>query len=247
MHTGRVANPNLGVSVKTEYLEQECERAKAVPGYQNTFRRLHLNQWTEQSSRWLDMSRWDKCAGELDRDALTGKACFGGLDLASTTDVAALGLIFPVDSGPWPVLMRYWIPEENLQERVKRDRVPYDVWLAQGWVTATPGDVIDYEQIRVDINALGQQYEIKELAIDRWNAAQITVQLGDDGFTVVPFGQGFASMSAPTKALETMVRKRGIAHGGDPALRWMASNVAVRQDPAGNLKPLWPQNRVPFS
>jgi len=235
------ANPNLGISLKREYLEQECRRAKEVPAYENTFRRLHLNQWTEQAVRWLPMDHWDECAGgEIDEEALAGKPCYAGLDLASTIDIAALVLLFPGsgEDGPrYRVICRFWVPEENLRERADRDRVPYDQWAREGWITPTEGNVIDYDRIRADINVLGGRFEIREIAIDRWNSTQLQTQLDGDGFTVVPFGQGFGSMSAPTKELEGLVLGKKIEHGGNPVLRWMASNVSVRQDPAGNLKP----------
>jgi len=166
-----------------------------------------------------------------------GLACFGGLDLASTVDIAAFGLVFPDVDGWYDVLMRFWVPEERIVERSNRDRVPYDAWARDGWITPTEGNVIDYDVIRRDINDLAREYKIVEIAFDRWGAAQITTQLDGDGLTVVPMGQGFASMSAPSKELETLVMGHKLAHGGNPVLRWMASNVATEQDAAGNIKP----------
>jgi phage terminase large subunit-like protein len=193
-----------------------------------------LNQWTEQQTRFISLDVWDENGGVVSEDSLFGMECYGGLDLASTTDVAALALVFPDDG---QIVMRFWIPEDNMRRRVDRDRVPYDQWVRDGWITATPGNVIDYDRIRADVSELGKQFNIKELAIDRWNATQITTQLDGDGFTVVPFGQGFASMSAPTKELEKLLVGRELNHGDNPVLRWMASNVAVKEDAAGNLKP----------
>lgn len=235
--TWKKANPSLGVTIKREFLWGKCKKAVEVPGYENTFRRLHLNQWTEQASRWLPMAKWDACDQVAEADEIEGEVCFGGLDLASTTDVAALVLVFPSEEGVFDVLARFWVPEENIQGRVQRDKVPYDVWVRQGFIKATAGNVIDYDVIRADINALGEIYNIKEIAIDRWNATQITTQLMGDGFTVVPFGQGFASMSAPSKELEASVLGERLAHGGNPVLRWMASNVAIKRDAADNMKP----------
>lgn len=231
------ANPGLGVTVSVDYLAQECERAKNVPAYQNTFRRLHLNQWTSQDVRWLPMTDWDAC-GEALPD-LAGRECYGGLDMASTTDVAAFVMVFPpkADSEPWYILPRFYVPAENIIERARRDRVPYDAWARDGWITATEGNVIDFATIRADIEALGEVYNIREIAFDRWGAMQISQDLSGAGFTMVPFGQGFASMSAPTKELLRLVLERRIAHGGNPVLRWMADNLMVRQDPAGNVKP----------
>ena len=231
------ANPNLGVSLKMDYMAEQCERATRTPSFVNTFLRLHLNIWTSQVTRWLDMDDWNACGSESEPADLMGLACFGGLDLASTVDIAAFGLVFPDVDGWYDVLMRFWVPEERIVERSNRDRVPYDAWARDGWITPTEGNVIDYDVIRRDINDLAREYKIVEIAFDRWGAAQITTQLDGDGLTVVPMGQGFASMSAPSKELETLVMGHKLAHGGNPVLRWMASNVATEQDAAGNIKP----------
>jgi len=227
------ANPNLGVSVKIEDLRTKCQRAQEVPGQQNAFRRLHLNEWTEQSERWLDMAVWDENGAPFDPSLLEGKGCYAGLDLSSTKDITALELWFPEES---KVLSYFWVPAEGVRQRADRDRVPYDVWVREQYIEATPGNVVDYDIIRVRVNELRQLYNIREIAIDRWNSTQLQTQLIGDGFTVVPFGQGFASMTAPTKEIERLVLERKLGHGGNPVLRWMASNVAVTQDAAGNLK-----------
>jgi phage terminase large subunit-like protein len=230
------ANPNLGVSVSRDYLEAECKKAMLVPAYQNTFRRLHLNQWTQQETRWLDMSAWDACDRRLPE--LGGRECYAGLDLASTTDIAALALVFPPqEDGLFYVMPYFWVPQENIVERSLQDRVPYDAWARDGLVEATPGNVIDYGAIMAKIEALGMAYHIREIAFDRWGAFQISQQLDGAGFTMVPFGQGFASMSGPTKELLRLILDQKLAHGGHGVLRWMADNMVVKQDPAGNVKP----------
>lgn len=237
--TWHAANPNLGVSVDQAFLAAECLTAEAVPAYQNTFRRLYLNQWTQQETRWLDMAAWDASAGVMDVTTLNGRQCYAGLDLASTTDIAALALVFPPveDGAPYQTVLRFWIPNDSLQSRVLRDRVPYDEWARRGLVIATDGNVIDYRAIREEIKRLSVQYDIREIAFDRWGATQISQDLQGDGFTMVAFGQGFASMSGPTKELEKLVLSRRLWHGGNPVLRWMADNLRVRIDPAGNIKP----------
>ena len=222
------ANPNLGVSVKPEYMAAQCEKAKRSPAFRNTFLRTHLNIWTSQVTRWLDMDRWNACGLESPPEALAGARCFGGLDLASTTDVAALVLVFPDVDGSCDVLTRFWVPEERIEDRVRRDRVPYNAWVQDGWMTATEGNVIDYDVIR---------REIVEIGFDRWGATQLTTQLDADGLTMVPIGQGYASMSAPTEELEALVLGEKLAHGGNPVLRWMVANAVVEQDAAGNVKP----------
>ena len=227
------ANPNLNVSVKAEDLRTKCKRAQEVPGQQNAFRRLHLNEWTEQSERWLDMAVWDENGEPFDPTLLQGRECYTGLDLSSTKDLTALALWFPEQH---KAVMAFWVPEEGVRQRADRDRVPYDVWVREGYIEATPGNVVDYDIIRARANELRQLYNIREIAFDRWNSTQLQTQLMGDGFTVVPFGQGFASMTAPTKEIERLVLERKLGHGGNPVLRWNASNVAVLQDAAGNLK-----------
>lgn len=233
------ANPGLGVIVKADYLGRECEKARQIAAYQNTFRRLHLNQWTEQVKRWIDMALWEENSGLVDEAALVGRECYSGLDLSSTTDLSALVHVFPpVNAGEkWRALCRFFVPGENIARRARQDRVPYDAWVRDGWIDATPGDVIDYDVIRARVNQDGKQFQIRELVIDRWNATQLATQLEGDGFTVALFGQGFASMSAPTKELLKILLARALDHGGNPVLRWMAANVAVKEDAAGNLKP----------
>jgi phage terminase large subunit-like protein len=233
------ANPGLGISIKLAYLEEECERAKESPAYQNTFRNLYLDQWTEQSTRWIDMALWDACSEPVNERELEGRECYGGLDLASTTDIAAFVKLFPPtdDDQRWRVLCRFWVPKENMRKRSDRDRVPYAVWSQQELIEPTEGNIIDYDVIRKRIGEDGQRFNIREIAFDRWNATQLTTQLAGDGFTMVPFGQGFQSMAAPCEELRKLLVSHQLAHGGNEVLAWMASNVAVKQDPAGNLKP----------
>lgn len=230
------ANPGLGVTVKNDYLAREARRAAEIPAAQNTFRRLHLNQWTSQDSRWLDMGVWDENAGEANETALLGRECWGGLDLSTNTDLSALALVFPGDT--WHVLMRFWIPEDSIQGRVTRDRVPYDAWKRDGWLTTTPGNVVDYGFIRAEVNEIAERYDLRELAYDPWNATQLAVQLeNDDGLPMVAHRQGFISMSAPCREVEKLLLGRQLAHGGHPVLKWNANNIAVKVDESGNMRP----------
>ena len=188
--------------------------------------------------RWLTLERWDAC-GQLpiDESALAGRDCYGGLDLSTTTDVSAFVLLFPEIDGEMTVVPRFWIPADNALQRERRDRVPCQTWARQGLLELTPGNVIDYEIIRRRINELSDRFRIREIAIDRWNSTQLAVQLQGDGFEVVAFGQGFRDMTAPTKEWEKLVMSGQLRHGNHPVLRWMAANVAVETDAAGNLKP----------
>lgn len=180
------------------------------------------------------MDKWDACGGEL--PDLTGQQCWGGLDLASTIDVSALVLAFDVDDRVC-VKCWFWIPEETAELRGRRDRVPYVQWAREGHINLTPGNSTDYDSIRRDINQIYEQYNIQTLACDRWNARQLLTQLGGDGINVIEWGQGYASMSSPSKDLERRVVDGSLCHGGNPVLRWMAANVARKEDPAGNIKP----------
>ena len=229
-------NPALGDFRKLDELASQCERAKEVPAYENTFRRLYLNQWVKQESRYLPMAAWDDCGAPFDVEELRGKQCFAGLDLASSVDIAALVLAFDIDSLVY-LLPFFWVPEENIEKRARTDKVPYDTWASQGLVKATPGNVIDYATIRHDINELSKEYEIREVAFDRWGAVEMSQNLTEDGFTMVDFGQGYRSMSPPTKELLKLVLAGTVRHGGQPVLRWMADNVMVTVDPAENVKP----------
>lgn len=229
------ANPNLGVSVVEANLRAEALRAKRDPAFLNTFMRLHLNVWTEQDIRWMPMREWDACAGMVDEPALVGKPCFMGLDLAQVNDLTALALLFPPaerDTGTYDVLMRFYAPESVL-----RDRADYQVWRDRGLLTITPGAATNYAFVRDDIIKLASKYQVQKLAYDRFLAGQLALELKDEGLPVEPFGQGYRSMSDPTKGLMRLVLSRRLRHGGHDVLRWNASNLVVTQDPAANLKP----------
>lgn len=233
------ANPNLGVSVKLESLEGQANKAKELPAEQNSFRRLRLNQWTEQLTAWISVALWERNGHPVDLIALRGRRCFAGLDASSTTDLSALVLVFPPDDEEtrWQIVPFFWIPEENMQERMRRDRGQYDAWVRDGLIEATEGNIIDYAFIRARVHDVVDEVNLVELVYDRWNTTQLITQLMDDGITCVPFGQGFQSMSAPTKELEKMLLGELLAHDNNPVLRWMAANVAIKQDEAGNRKP----------
>jgi phage terminase large subunit-like protein len=235
----RKANPSLDVTVGVEKVRAACESAKQNPAEENSFRQLRLCQWVKQSVRWMNMNAWDKCDFAVNAAVLKGRVCYGGLDLSSTNDITAFVLVFPPvdDDEPFQVLPYFWLPEETVDWRVKRDSVPYDVWVKQDLLRVTDGNVVDYAAVEKTIDELGAKYNIREIAYDRWGATQMSQNLERLGFTVVPFGQGFASMSPPTKELMRLTLTQKIAHGGNPVLRWMMDNVFVRTDPAGNIKP----------
>ena len=232
------ANPSLGITVGMDKVKAACESAKQNPAEENAFRQLRLNQWVKQAIRWMPMEKWDKCAFTVNPDDLEGRVCYGGLDLSSTTDITAFVLVFPPEdeTDKYRILPYFWIPEEQMDLRVRRDHVPYDVWGRQGFLQTTEGNVVHYGYVEKFIENLGEKYNIREIAFDRWGAVQMVQNLEGMGFTVVPFGQGFKDMSPPTKELMKLVLEERIAHGGHPILRWMMDNIFIRTDPAGNIK-----------
>ena len=235
----RNANPSLGHTIDIEKVRNAYLSAKDNPAEENIFRQLRLNQWVKQSTRWMQMEKWDACAFPVNERELLGRECYGGLDLSSSIDITAFVLVFPPrnDTEKYILLPYFWIPEENMHQRVRRDHVPYDVWAKQGFLQTTEGNVIHYAFIEKFIDDLGKKFHIKEIAFDRWGAVQMVQNLEGLGFTVVPFGQGFKDMSPPSKRLMELVLEKNIAHGGHPVLRWMMDNIFVRTDPAGNIKP----------
>ncbi len=232
------ANPSLGITVGIDKVQAACESAKQNPGEENSFRQLRLNQWVKQAVRWMPMEKWDNCAFQVNEDELEGRVCYGGLDLSSTTDITAFVLVFPPidEDDKYVILPYFWIPEENMTLRVNRDHVPYDVWERQGFLQTTEGNVVHYGYIEKFIERLGERFNIREIAFDRWGAVQMVQNLEGMGFTVIPFGQGFRDMSPPTKELMKLTLEEKIAHGGHPVLRWMMDNIYIRTDPAGNIK-----------
>ena len=232
------ANPSLDHTITIDKVRDAFHKAQETPADENQFRQLRLNQWVKQSVRWMPMDKWDECGGVVDPYALEGRACYAGLDLSSTSDLTALVLVFPPTSEdePYIALPFFWLPEETLSLRVRRDHVPYDQWARRGFIQTTEGNVVHYGFIERFICELGERYDIREIAHDRWNATMMVQTLEDDGFTMVPFGQGFKDMSPPTKELMRIVLEHKLCHGGHPVLRWNMDNAYVRTDPAGNLK-----------
>ena len=232
------ANPSLDHTITIDKVRDAFHKAQETPADENQFRQLRLNQWVKQSVRWMPMDKWDECGGVVDPYALEGRVCCAGLDLSSTSDLTALVLVFPPTSEdePYIALPFFWLPEETLSLRVRRDHVPYDQWARRGFIQTTEGNVVHYGFIERFICELGERYDIREIAHDRWNATMMVQTLEDDGFTMVPFGQGFKDMSPPTKELMRLVLEHRLCHGGHPVLRWNMDNAYVRTDPTGNLK-----------
>ncbi len=231
-------NPSLGYTVDIERLRDAYGEAKQNPADEVTFKWLRCNMWVSSTVAWIPDAIYMRGNEPIDVDALAGRDCYAGLDLSSTGDITALVLIFPPrnEDEKYVLLPYFWIPEETIPRRVKANSVPYDIWEKQGYIMSTEGNVIHYDFIEKFIMDLSEKYHILEIAVDRWNATQMIQNLEGEGFTIVPFGQGFSSMSAPTKEFYRLLMEGRIIHGGNPVLRWMAGNVVIDTDPAGNIK-----------
>jgi len=243
--TWRKANPNYGISVRKDFLREQHTRAVQQPSFENPFRRLHLNQWTEQAERWLPLGAWDACtAPESLLEDLIGCDVILALDMGTIRDLTALLGLFPLEvppgddkaplfyAHPW-----FFACEKAAHSRELHDRVPYLTWARQGHITLTQGDATDYEALKAAIRTVGDNHHVLEIAVDRWNAEQLAQQLDLEGLNPVKFGQGYASMSAPAKELERLLVTGRILVAPSPVLRWMAANVAVERDAADNIKP----------
>ncbi len=232
------ANPNYGISVKRDYFIERVREAEANPSKENAFKRLHLNIQTKQEKKWMDIKEWDLSGQQLDPEALKNKKCFGAIDLSSTNDIAAFGLYFPETIS---YLLYCWVPKETARKRIE-----YELWEKQKYIEVTKGRTIDDDAIRARINELKKDYAFEQIAYDTWNAARLAKKLGDDdGFVMVPFGQGYKSMNEPTKEIEKLILNHRLNHFGNPVMRWMISNATALSDTANNIKIIKPNKDSP--
>jgi phage terminase large subunit-like protein len=234
--TWKAANPSYGSTISRRDMQEAAEEAKNNPSQENTFRRYRLNQWTKQESKWISNEKWERCRAEYTPTELQGCKCWAGLDLATTTDINALVLLFK-EGAKYRLLPYFWSPEAALRTRERSNRQRIDHWSRAGLIKLTDGNSVDYGVIRADINDLGDKYKIREIAIDPWNATSLATDLQNDGFTVEFVRMGYYSLSPATKELEKLIVNGSIEHPGNPVLDWMFSNITIQQDPAGNVKP----------
>ena len=235
--TWHKANPSLGVTIMPAYLQEEVTRAQVSPARQTTFKQLHLNVWTTEVSQWLDPKAWDVCATEVEPYTI-GDSVYAGLDLSSTTDISALVLLYyNMNTENYNIKSFFWMPEADILERERRDRLPYRQWVADGHIELTPGNVIDYSYIKKKILELADEYSGFSLAFDPWNATSLVTDLMGEGLQCVPTRQGFATLSAPTKELERLVLCKRLRHAGNPVLKSHVESALVQSDAAGNIKP----------
>lgn len=230
------ANPNLGVSLSADYLADQVKDAKNRPEAVRNVMTKNVDLWVDAERTWILDDAWLKCIGTTDPADLKGCACWGGLDLSNVSDITAYVLLFH-ENDRFQLLPHFWIPEEKMLEKVRKENINYDKWVAEGYVTVTPGNVIDYDFVKADILRIIADYDLRTSAYDRWNSSQTIIDLQNEGMECNPFGQGYGSMSAPTKEFEKLVLTGKIEHFGNPVLRWMLASTLVKTDPAGNIKP----------
>lgn len=230
------ANPNLGISVDYEYLAGEVKDAQNRPEAVRGVKTKNLNMWVDAETTWILDEMWQKCSGSLTLADVEGCKCWGGLDLSNISDITAFVLLFEIDD-KLALVPKFWIPEDKLQEKIAKENVGFAEWVQKGYVTVTPGNILDYDFVKADIMNLAEKYDVSSIAYDRWNSSQTIIQLQDEGLEMSPFGQGYGSMSAPSKEFEKMVLAGKIEHFGNPVLRWMLASTAIQTDPAGNIKP----------
>ena len=227
------ANPNLNISLSEDYIQQQVKDAQNRPEAQVNVMTKNLNLWVDSAATWILDRKWMENVSEVN---LEHCRCWGGLDLSNVSDITALVLAF-AEEGRTQLLPFFWIPEDTVMEKMEKENVDYQKWINEGYVRKTPGNVVDYSFIKQDIMDLASKYDIQSIAYDRWNSSQTVIDLQNEGLTMHPFGQGYASMSTPTKTFEAGVLSHQITHDGNPVLRWMLSNVALARDPSGNIKP----------
>lgn len=230
------ANPNLGVSLSADYLADQVKDAKNRPEAVRNVMTKNVDLWVDAERTWILDDVWQKCIGTTDPADLKSCACWGGLDLSNVSDITAYVLLFH-ENDRFQLLPHFWIPEEKMLEKVRKENINYDKWVAEGYVTVTPGNVIDYDFVKADILRIVADYDLRTSAYDRWNASQTIIDLQNEGMECNPFGQGYGSTSAPTKEFEKLVLTGKIEHFGNPVLRWMLASTLVKTDPAGNIKP----------
>lgn len=230
------ANPNLGVSLSADYLADQVKDAKNRPEAVRNVMTKNVDLWVDAERTWILDDVWQKCIGTTAPADLKGCACWGGLDLSNVSDITAYVLLFH-ENDRFQLLPHFWIPEEKMLEKIRKENINYDKWAAEGYVTVTPGNVIDYDFVKADILRIVADYDLRTSAYDRWNSSQTIIDLQNEGMECNPFGQGYGSMSAPTKEFEKLVLTGKIEHFGNPVLRWMFASTLVKTDPAGNIKP----------
>lgn len=245
------ANPGYPISPTREFMRAEANKAKNSPAQLAAFQRLHLGIRTKQTTAYIDLKEWKLNAGErIDETELHGRPVYGGLDLGSVSDLTALCWLAPFedDAEGYDAIWRFWTPEDNLEALDKRTAGSASrLWVPQGWLYTTPGNVTDYAFIRQQITEDSEVFDVQSIGYDRWNSSQLVNDLTEDGAPMIKVGQGYATMNTALKEVQRLVkigaggrardRRPRVRHGGNPVIAWMIDNLAVAMDPAGNVKP----------
>ena len=237
-------NPALGDFLKIESVREEFERAKRRPSEQNSFRRLRLNQWVQQETRWFPLEDWDRCSGALDVAELKRLPCYAGIDLSATRDITALVLVWVDGSANFYWLPYFWVPRDTLTNRSVVEAEKYRRWSEKGFINLTDGGAIDPRAIQIKLAELRKELSIRQVCMDKTFGLQLMQDLQADGFTVIDFPQGFAHYNEPCRALEDALSEGRVRHGGNPVLRWMADSVSIREDKMGRIMPVKPKRAM---
>lgn len=240
------ANPSLGKTISIESVRQEALAARNSEASERLFRWLRLNQWVSlKRTGWQPLSLWDRTEGEWSLSDLVGKRCYTGLDLSSTTDITAAVYLFPPQEGvpDWRFIHDAWIPEDNMKERVKNDKVPYDRWVNQRYLQATPGDVVDYDFVEATLVTASKKHEVRAIGADPWNSRMLTQRLMKQGIDVIEIPQNMKHMSPAMKMIEQLMKRGMMTHEKNPVARWCWGNVAIVVDGNENIKPMKNKSR----
>lgn len=230
--------------LKIAALQKLFDKAVNDPAQATEFKRFHLDVWGQAENRAIDMRQWAACGGEL--RALVDRPCYAGVDLSSTTDLTSLALDFPAEDGSHDFLVYFWMPEDHVMERERRDKVPYREWVRKRLIEATPGNVVDYRKVKEKLRWARECFDLRDVGFDPWNSRQVSVELIDEGFNCVEVPQGFRSISEPTKKLLELITSGNCRHGDHEVLRWNADCLALKSDGNDNIRPSKP-NRLTSS
>lgn len=240
LETARKANPSLGITINEEEFAADIAEAQKSPTTQSAFKRYRLNLWATAVNAWLKIEDWLACRAEFTAEELANCECYGALDMASVEDLNALALIFRQPPG-YRILPYFWLPEDSLHDKDRPE--DYRVWARQGFLRATPGSASDPAAIEADIAELAKQFQIRQLAFDRWGSAEALTINCEKNLNIprVLFAQTLTNFAAPTKELERLILRREIAHNNHPILNWMIGHTNVYTDPNGNMRPVKPK------
>lgn len=240
------ANPSCGYVFDIDNLRTHYKQVKNNPSRIPNFKRFRLNLWVNQVNQWMPMDAWYECNGEVKKDRLVKRRCYGGIDLSSTLDLTCFCLVFPPDdiNRRWEVLPYFYVPEETVMKRSKEDNVPYNMWVNAGLMTATPGNVVDYNFMKKDVVNAANIYDLRQVGFDPWNATELAVYLeNDEGIEMVEMRQGARTLSEPMKSLLKLVMSKELKHGGHKVMDWCASNVVAKVDENENIRPVKDRNQ----